>query len=54
MEKEFNLVYDPDFSEYNPILAELKELKEVALETKKSFFKNLFEKLSYKLVAQID
>lgn len=52
--KHFEAEFDPDFSEYNPIFAELKNIKEEVEGTGESFFSKLKQNLSYKLLIQLD
>lgn len=49
-------IYDPEFSEFNPICAELEAIKDkICKEEKTGFFTNLVAKvLSYKIMAQLD
>lgn len=53
--ENLNYDFDPDFSEYNPIFAELKAIKEET--TKKedeNFVVNLIKRLTCPVVIQLD
>lgn len=49
-------IFDPEFSEFNPVCAELEAIKDkVCKEEKTGFFTNLFVKFFfYKIMAQLD
>lgn len=46
MENSWHNDFDPEFSEYNPIFAELKAVKEIAEKKEKGFFAKLIESLT--------
>ena len=47
--------FDPEFSEYNPIFAEIENLREKPLQDKdKGFLGNLIDKLTFKLMVKLD
>lgn len=47
--------FDPDFSEYNPIFAELESLKEnLSKEEDEGFINNLIKKLNFQIIIQTD
>ena len=46
--------FDPDFSEYNPIFSELKDIKQELSGKKMGFFAKLKDKLSFRLLIQLD
>lgn len=52
--KHFEAEFDPDFSEYNPIFAELKNIKEELEEQEEGFFAKMKQKFSYRLLIQLD
>lgn len=54
-EKSSMIDFDPDFSEFNPIMSELKEIKETALEVEKEgFFQMVVRKLNMPIIIQTD
>ncbi len=46
-----NFDFDPDFSEYNPILGEFTEIQ--PKKEKESFFANFIKKISCRLLIQL-
>ncbi len=55
MEKEKNFDFDPDFSEYNPVLAELSNLKkELSEKENESFLTNLLKKIATPVFIPLD
>ena len=53
--KHADETFNPDFSEYNPIMEEIACLKESLLKEKRSgFFRNIAKKLAYRVIIQLD
>ena len=53
-QKHFEYEFNPEFSEYNPIFAELKQLKNNLQEKRESFLQKILDKMSSTLLVQLD
>lgn len=52
--RHFEAEFDPEFSEFNPIFAELKNIKEEVEVEDENFLSKLVQRLSYRYLIQLD
>ena len=47
--------FNPDFSEYNPVVEEVAEIKErLSKEENKNFFRKLIDRFTFRIIIQMD